>query len=153
MSAGLEERLTELAGRCLEEMGLQLYHLEFRPSGSRSMLCLFIERGGGVNLDDCAAVSRRFGLLLDAENILPDAYVLEVSSPGLDRSLHKPEHFSRFAGHAVRITTFEPLGGRRHFTGRIVSCDEHSLRLAPEDGEEIELPYGKVAGGHLVGEI
>ena len=159
MAGGLEQRLSEMASRCLAELGLELYHLEFRPSGSRSMVRLFIEtreHTGGVGLEDCARASRRLGEILDEEDLLPAAYTLEVSSPGLDRALHTPEHYGRFAGHTARVTTFQPIDGRRHFSGRIVSCDSRSLRLAPQDaadGHEIEIPYDAVAGGHLVVEL
>lgn len=153
MSAGLVKRLTGLAVQCLGEMGMQLYHLDYRPSGTRSVLRLYIEREGGVNLDDCAAVSRRFGDLLDADDVLPASYVLEVSSPGLDRALHEPAHYQRFSGQTVRVTLFEPIDGRRHFQGRILSCDGETIRLALDEGASVDLPFAKVAGGHLVVEF
>ena len=102
----------------------------------QGVLRLFIDKEGGVTLDDCATVSRLVGDLLDAEGLsdaIDGRYRLEVSSPGLDRPLVKPEHFQRFVGSRAKLTTKLPHEGRRRFEGEILEADAMSIRLRGED--------------------
>jgi ribosome maturation factor RimP len=112
-------------------------------------LRLYIDKEGGVTLDDCAAVSRQVSYKLDADDPIAQRYVLEVSSPGLDRPLHSARDFERFAGRQIRLSTIAPLQGRRNFVGRLVGLIEGMVRLVLEDGHEVAVPKDLVDKARL----
>ncbi len=101
-------RVSELAQPLIDEQGLELVDVEYHTGGG-AVLRLFIDKPGGVNLDDCAAFSRELGLILDVEEVISGEYRLEISSPGLDRIIKKDSDFARFAGEMVRVKTTLPL--------------------------------------------
>jgi len=146
----------ELEAR-LEAIGFELVELERAGSRTRPVLRLRIdvaEGDRGVTLDDCARVSRALEPYLDAREDLPERYVLEVSSPGVERPLVRARDFERFAGEEVALTGYGPLAGRgRRLTGKLlglVTDGEERIRLRLEDGEEIEVPRAEVARANLV---
>ena len=112
---------------------------------ARESLRLYIDHPAGVGLDLCERVT------LQVRDLLAD-YALEVSSPGLDRPLTKPEHFRRFIGHEVRIRTAEPVGGRKNFTGRLVAADAEAISIESEGGDA-EIPFDLVSRSNLVPEL
>lgn len=146
------ETLRNLLEPPLDRMGYELVHLECATDGGRRVLRLYIDAPGGIGVDDCEAVSRRVSVLLDVEDedALPSAYLLEVSSPGLDRPLVKPEHFRRFAGTGsrARIVMQAGVGGRRRFTGELREADERRVVLEV-DGEHHELAYDQMDTARL----
>ena len=109
----IQRQVDELAEALVIAEGMELVDLEYRRQGPRWMLRLFIDKESGVTIDDCANISRQLGDLLDAKDIIPQAYVLEVSSPGLNRPLKKKEDFSRFAGRKVQLRLVSPMDGRK----------------------------------------
>src|ERR1700679_1677097 len=109
----LRERSTALLEPVVADLGYELVLLEYSPHKSSATLRLFIDAAEGVNLDDCAKVSREVAATLDVEDPIRQSYQLEVSSPGMDRPLVKPEHFQRFRGEQVRIETLAPMAGNR----------------------------------------
>ncbi len=126
------EHVREIAERVTASSGLELVDVEFRGSGGKArMLRVFIDKPGGVTHADCEAVSRELGTILDVEDAVPGgAYTLEVSSPGLDRKLSRPEDFERFVGGKVKLTTREPVDGNRFLEGRLESFRDGTLVLA-----------------------
>jgi ribosome maturation factor RimP len=134
-------------------MGYDLYHLHYSGGGGRSIVRVYIETEAGITLDDCAAVSRRLGVFLDAEDLLPGAYTLEVSSPGLDRPLFNEGHYRRFTGRKARVSLRVPIEGRRNLRATIQSCENNVLRMADDNGRETEIPLSQVASGRLEMEI
>ncbi len=120
----------------LESLGLELVDLEYLAGDNRGILRLYIDRpGGGVTLDDCVAVSRQLGALLDVEDVIPFRYVLEVSSPGLNRPLKRPKDFLAHCGKKIKIKMKVPVDGRRRFTGILRRYDEKSNTLVLESEE------------------
>jgi len=113
----LTERLWQEVEPALAGHGYELVELEWQPHGSRSVLRVFVDKTGGVTLDDCQAVSELLGVVLDRADLIEARYVLEVSSPGFDRPVRKPVDFERFAGERVHIRTRTPVQGRKQFTG------------------------------------
>ena len=113
----IRQQIEQLAEALVASEGMELVDLEYRREGRRWMLRLFIDKDGGVTLDDCASISRELGDLLDVKDVIPQAYVLEVSSPGLNRRLRKKEDFSRFAGQKVKLRLVAPIDGRRKIVG------------------------------------
>lgn len=119
----------------LEEMGYELVDVAYVSRNGRWVLQLFIDKEGGVTIDDCAAVSREIGDLIDVRDIISHEYVLEVSSPGLDRPLKKMKDFRWAVGRKVRIRTAQPREGRRNFTGRLERVEEDVITLLVDETE------------------
>jgi ribosome maturation factor RimP len=132
----------------LQEMDLELVDVLYRRERSGWVLRLVIDREDGVSLDDCAAVSREVSHLLDIEDILEQAYNLEVSSPGLDRPLKSVNDFKRFAGRKAKVTTKEPIGGNQVFIGRINKVEDELITMEV-DQQELSIPFSEVAKARL----
>jgi ribosome maturation factor RimP len=163
------ERVRGIVERVATSRGLEVVEVEFRGGGKARMLRVFIDKPGGVTHEDCANVSHEVGTILDVEEAVPGgSYLLEISSPGLDRKLVRPADYERFAGSLVKVTTREPLDGNRHFQGRLESFQEGHLTLdldvsrkkskkgsQPEapTPHRIDIELGNVERANLVPEI
>ncbi|EQD48717.1 protein belonging to Uncharacterized protein family UPF0090 [mine drainage metagenome] len=111
---------------------------------------LYIDRHGGVGIEDCERVSREVSALLDVEDPIPTAYTLEVSSPGFDRVLRTRAHFARFAGERVFVELATPREGRRRYTGTLVAAGDAGIEL-DVDGERVAVRYEELAKARLAG--
>ncbi|HZU21404.1 MAG TPA: ribosome maturation factor RimP [Terriglobales bacterium] len=155
--SNIEEHVREIAERVAADLGLEVVDAELRGTGGKSrMLRVFIDKASaglasgvagdrahaasqkpeqsGVTHEDCVAFSNEFGTILDAEDAIPGAgYTLEVSSPGLDRKLVKAADYERFAGQLAKVTTREPVDGRRNFQGRLKGIEGGQVALALEE--------------------
>ena len=146
----LQEQIQRLLDPILDSLGLTLWNLEFRKEGPQWLLRVYIDREpGGVTLDDCAAVSRDLGTVLDVEEIVPHAYTLEVSSPGLDRSLSKPEHYRKSLGKQVRIKTFQAINDQKVFRGTLSGIEDSVAVLEMESGEVLRIPLDNISKASL----
>lgn len=144
------EKIRQILEPILESMGLSLWDLEFHKQGPQWLLRIFIDReSGGVSLGDCETVNRDLGAALDVEDIISHAYTLEVSSPGLDRTLSQPEHFSRFAGSRVKIKTFQPVNGQKVFRGKLLGWVEGMVKVELETGTVLEIPMSGITKASL----
>jgi ribosome maturation factor RimP len=151
------ERVAELLQPILVEMGLEITDLEYVREGRGSTLRVFIDKEGGVTLDDCAALSRELGTVLEVEDVIQAAYRLEVSSPGLDRPLKTPKDFQRFVGFLVKIKTYEKLDPdqrgheRKTFVGYLRGFDSGILSVEQNDkkGGVVALPLAAIAKANL----
>ena len=132
----------------LEELGLELVEVQYRREQSGWVLRLIIDKQEGVSLDDCVAVSREVGQLLDIEDFIEQSYNLEVSSPGLERPLKSMAEFQRFVGRMARIKTIEPIAGEHVFIGRIMRTEGEAIVL--EVGRrEVAILFNQVAKARL----
>jgi ribosome maturation factor RimP len=145
-------RVEEMAEALLRAAGMNLVDLEYRREGRRWVLRVFIDKETGVTVDDCATVSRELGDLLDAKDVIPDAYMLEVSSPGLNRRVRKKEDFSRFAGRKVEVRLAVPQEGRRKIVGDILRIDGEAVVVAAGEGT-YTIALGNIAQATLVYEF
>jgi len=138
------ERVT--AGR-----GFELVDVEVKRQPRGSLVRLYVDRPGGIGLDDLQSVSEEVSAILDVEDPLASSYTLEVSSPGLDRPLRTEGDYRRFVGRLAKVSSYEPLEGRRHWTGRLVAVEDGvvSLTLEREGGAVARIPLGKIAHGRL----
>ena len=143
--------LRELLEPVIEAMGYELVMVELTGAGSKT-LRVYIDSPGGIVLDDCEMVSRQVSTLLDVDDPISGEYALEVSSPGLDRPLAKPEHFRRAEGNMVRIRMIRSHLGRRNFTG-LLKCVSGEGAVVEVDGEEYELAYNDMDRARLVSEF
>lgn len=130
-SLTLRERLERLLAPALAEMGYELICVE-HLQGGRQRVRLYIDRPEGIGLEDCEQVSHHAAGLLDVHDPVPGEYVLEVSSPGDDRPLVKPQHFARFVGERVKVRTWAPMAGRRNFQGELAAADAESIQIDVE---------------------
>jgi len=149
MKATSVSRLEKLLAPGVEALGFELLAVELAGSGPSTVLRIFIDGPQGITVDDCAAVSNQVSGILDVEDPLPGHYTLEVSSPGLDRPLVKPEHFARFVGEKVRIWLWEPREQRRKWSGMLLQVDDSGI-LLDVDGEEVRLPFADMEKARLV---
>jgi ribosome maturation factor RimP len=157
MSTELLTRIEALLLPILKDLGMELVDLEFKREGRSWALRLFIDKPGGVTLDDCAEVSREFSALLEVEDPIEAAYRLEVSSPGIDRPLKTPADFNRFAGQMVKVKTrtlIDPdeRGHRRKtFLGELLGLADGMVRLRQTDrrGGEIAIPLTEIDKANL----
>lgn len=147
------DQIRTTAQRVAASHGLDVVEVEYRAGAKPRALCIYIEKNAeqrtrlaaeargmangvqserlsGVTHEDCTAFSRDFGTVLDVEDMIPGAeYTLEVSSPGLDRKLHTLTDFQRFAGSLIKLQTFEPVAGNRHWQGRLTQVNDQALTL------------------------
>ena len=147
------ERIRDICRGILEFDNMELVHLEKKREGRGYFLRLFIDREGGVTLDDCARVSRRLSARLDVEDPIQGSYRLEVSSPGVNRPLYGERDYVRFAGHRIRLSTFAPVEGQRHLVGRLEGIVDGAIRILLEDGRPIDVPQERIAGARLEPQI
>jgi ribosome maturation factor RimP len=133
----------------VEETGKELLGVEFISAGNHSVLRLFIDHENGIDVDDCAEVSRQVGAILDVEDPISSEYSLEVSSPGLDRPLFDKAHFEAVVDETVEVKISMPLNGRRKFKGKLVAVENDSL-IVMVDNEEYELVISNIDKSHLV---
>ena len=148
------EQIRQILDPILESLGLDLWDLEFQKQGPKWLLRVYIDREiGGVTLNDCEAVSRDLGTALDVEDIIPHAYTLEVSSPGLDRTLTRPEHFVRFSGSAIKVKTFQKIRDEKVFRGKLLGMAGGTVKLELKTGEVLEIPLGDIAKASLEVEL
>jgi len=133
---GLEKQLTDLLESAVVASGYELVGLEFIRAGAHSTLRIYIDHENGINVDDCAEVSRQVGAVLDVEDPISVVYNLEVSSPGLERPLFKVEHYEQFIGHEVSIVLNMSVGNRRKWKGIIQSIEGETITLVVDKQEE-----------------
>jgi ribosome maturation factor RimP len=151
------DKVQRLIAPVLQDMAVELVDLEFKREGRDWFLRLFIDKEGGVTLDDCADVSREIDALLEVEEVVDTAYRLEVSSPGLDRPLKKPEDYERFKGRLVKVKTFEKLDpderghSRKTFEGELLGLEAGLVRIRQLDkkGGVVEIPLEGIAKANL----
>jgi ribosome maturation factor RimP len=144
----LLQEVRQAAEPVLQSQGLELVDLEFRREAIGWVLRFYIDRQGGITVGDCAEVSGELGAVLEVRDLIPNPYVLEVSSPGLTRSLKKPEDFKKFRNHLVKMKTFEPIEGRRNFKGILLGLEGEKVRLEM-DGQFYEIPLQGIAKANL----
>lgn len=149
MAGKVAEQVRTVAEPLAAMLGLEVVDIEYRKEGGRWVLRVFIDKPTGIGIDDCEALSERLGQVLDERDLIPHAYFLEVSSPGVERPLKKPADFLRFAGREARVVTATPLNGRRKFTGKIIGADEERVQLLVE-GAEVAIPYAVIQKANLV---
>lgn len=126
----------ELVAPIIEELGLQLWDVRFEKEGNQWYLRFFIDKDGGIHMDDCVEVNQRVSKLLDEEDPISQNYILEVGSPGLDRFLLKDEHFQQYIGSTIKVRLIRPVENRRNFTGELLSKDGQVITMQPDDTEK-----------------
>lgn len=143
-------RLQDEVERIVTAEGMELWDIEFKPEQGGPVLRIFIDKPDKVTIDDCVEISNQVGIMLDVHDLVPGHYNLEVSSPGMDRKLIKPEHFERYIGRKVRIRLHDNAHGRKKFGGRLESFTDGLLTIQDEDeGQVHTIPYNEIDTARL----
>ncbi len=140
-----EAKTEALLEPIVSEYQVEKYDVEYVKEGREWYLRAYIDKEGGVTIEDCEKVSRALSDALDREDFIPDAYILEVSSPGLGRQLKKDRHFDKSLQKAVEVRMFEAVDGVKELEGILLGYDKQKIVIAGEDGRKIELDRNKVA--------
>jgi len=148
MSSVMEQQIISLIEPLVIEKGLELVNVEYIKEGAHWYLRLYIDKDGGVDMDDCSGVSHVVSEMLDQKNPIPQAYMLEVSSPGLERPLKKDEDFIRFQGSLVTVHTTSRFQGYKEFSGNLVGLINDEIVLEYED-KRVAIPRTLVKKTHL----
>ncbi len=147
--AKFEQKLADMLRPAVEEVGKELLGVEYISAGNQSVLRLFIDHENGIEVDDCAEVSRQVGAILDVEDPISSEYNLEVSSPGVDRPLFDLAHFQAVVGETINVKVSIPLNGRRKFKG-ILEAIENDTLIVVVDNQEFELVFSNIDKANLV---
>ena len=131
----LTDKVSKIARPIVEEEGCTLWDVEYVREAGTWYLRVFIDKDGGVSIDDCERVSKRLDPILDEEDPIPDSYVFEVGSAGADRELKRPGDFEQFMGSEIEVKLFHPVGGSKHYTGTLAAYENGAVSLA--QGETI----------------
>jgi ribosome maturation factor RimP len=145
-------QVTEFVAPILDDMGLELIDIEYLSEYGRWVLRIYADKEGGITLDDCVQASKEIGVLIDVKDIIKNEYVLEVSSPGLNRPLKKEKDFFLAIGKKIKVRMSAALKGRRRFTGYLKKFQENILYLEV-DAEIYMLPFRDVEKANLVYEF
>lgn len=149
MNKSIEQQIESLVDPIIREKGLELANVEYIKEGAHWYLRLYIDKEGGVDMDDCTDVSHAVSEILDIENPLPQTYMLEVSSPGLERPLKKEEDFKRFQGSLVMVHTVSKFQGFKKFSGNLVGLINDEIVLEYEE-KRMAIPQALVKKTHLL---
>ncbi len=138
MAAGLE-KVREIADRVARSSGLEVVDVELQGGGKARVLRIYVDKPGGVTHEDCSVYSREVGTIFDVEDAVPGgSYMLEISSPGLDRRLSRPEDYQRFTGSLIKLMTRDPVNGNRHFEGSAEDVSRWPSLPGTDGQEEVE---------------
>ncbi|WOH37918.1 ribosome maturation factor RimP [Thalassotalea fonticola] len=147
--SNFEQKLTEMLRPSVEMTGVELLGLEFISAGNNSVLRLYIDHENGIDVDNCAEVSRQVSAILDVEDPISSEYNLEVSSPGVDRPLFTKPQYEQVIGETVEVKLGMPLNGRRKFKGILEAIEGDNL-IVVVDGQDYELPVSNIDKGNLI---
>ena len=140
-----ETRTEALLQPIATAQGVEIYDVEYVKEGSDWYLRAYIDKEGGVTIEDCEKVSRAVSEVMDKEDFIPDAYILEVSSPGLGRALKKDKHLAKSIGAEVEIKTYKPIEKQKEFSGILKEYDEESITIGQEEGTNMKFARSDIA--------
>jgi len=150
MQEAVASKIEEIARRVAESEGMELVEVELKGGGNNRFLRISIDKPEGVTHADCELVSQQVGTILDVENVVPGGhYTLEVSSPGVERKLIKPQDYQRFQGRKARISLRDAVDGRRNWEGTLAGLDGATVLLETAPGKTMRFPVGQVQKANL----
>ena len=137
--AKIEEKVESLIKQNIENLGYELYDVEYVKEAKDYFLRIYIDSKKGIDLEDCEKVSNNITELLDKEDVIPEQYFLEVSSPGIERTLKREKHLKDNIGNEVQIKLFKPFGGKKQYKGILKDFDETKIEIVSQNKEQIEI--------------
>ncbi|BBN59541.1 ribosome maturation factor RimP [Hydrogenovibrio marinus] len=148
----LEDKIEQLLKPTVESMGFDFWGCEYLPAGQHSTLRIYIDKPSGVTVDDCGKVSRQVSAIMDVEDPISNAYMLEISSPGMDRPLMKPEQFQAYVNAVVQVRTSMDVMGRKRFKGKMVRVEQDGIEVEV-DNEIYPIPFNMIEKANVVPEF
>ena len=147
--ASVAERIEKIAADAAARNGVEFVHLELAGPKRNMTVRVFIDRPEGVTIEDCSAVSQAIEEALDADDFIPSAYVLEVSSPGLERGLYSLDDYKKFAGKKAKIKTVEPQNDQANFHGRIEGVEGDEIVFEDRTSGAVRIPFASIEKANL----
>jgi len=147
------KQVEQIAVSVTEPAGIEFVHCEIAGTKRNPTVRLIIDKPGGVTLEDCAQVSRDVEAILDRDDFIPTSYVLEVSSPGIERELYVLSDFERFSGSNVRVKTNRPIGGQRNFSGTILGVKDGEIELEDRTNGQVRIPFEAITKANLIVDV
>ena len=146
----ISAKVLEIAQRVGASEGIEIVDVQLLGGGKARLLRIFIDKPEGVSHGDCELISQQVGTILDMEDVVPgDSYTLEVSSPGVERKLSRPQDFERFVGKKAKVLLREPVDNQRHWEGRLAGVTEGVIALEPQAGKMVHFPFSQVEKANL----
>ncbi|MCL2390720.1 MAG: ribosome maturation factor RimP [Endomicrobia bacterium] len=143
------KEIENLLGPVAEREKIEIVDVQYLKENGGWTLRIFIDKENGVNMDDCAQASRIFEVFLDESDILKDSYVLEISSPGIDRVLKSEKDFKRFNGYKIKVRAFDPINNQKNFLGEILSCENGKVKINDVTKGEVEIEMLNIKKANL----
>lgn len=148
-NATIEERIRQIAAEAAKDNGVEFVHCEIIGTKRNMTVRVYIDKPEGVSVEDCASVSRSMEETLDADDFIPTAYLLEVSSPGLERELYSIDDFKRFTGQKAKVKLASPVDGQKVFIGQIAGVEGEDVLLTEKSRGEVRFPHREVVKANL----
>jgi ribosome maturation factor RimP len=145
----IAKRIDKIAADAAKENGVEFVHSEIVGSRRNAVVRIYIDKPEGVTIEDCSTVSRAVEAVMDVEDFMPSAYVLEISSPGLERPLFTIRDFERFVGKKAKVKTVEPINGQANFSGRIAEVEASQIVLEDKTNGIVRIPFDSVEKANL----
>lgn len=145
MKRNIEEQVTKIVLPVVEKHNFELVDVEYIKEGPYWYLRIYIDKPGGITIDDCQVISEEIDPIIDKENFIEQSYFLEVSSPGLERPLKKDKDFERFKGEPVEVKLFAPIDGKKVFEGELVGLIDNKIVIKKDTAETVEFDRDKVS--------
>jgi ribosome maturation factor RimP len=148
-SSSIENRVLAIAERVAIDHGLELVHAEVAGPENKPIVRIFIDKPEGVTHQDCSEMSLHVGTILDVEDFIHAAYTLEVSSPGIERGLYKPQDYQRFAGSLAKLKTRQPINGQRNFRGQVLGFENDQVLFEDRTNGPVQIPFEVIVKANL----
>lgn len=145
----ITERIEKIAEIAARDAGLELVHVEVAGTGRKPTVRIYIDKPEGVTIEDCSNISLQVGKVLDEEDFIPSAYMLEVSSPGLERGLYSLKDFEKFVGQMAKVKAVEAINGQKNFRGTIVAVEGENVIFEDKINGSVSIPYKTVKKANL----
>lgn len=145
----VEQRIREIAKQVAEEYQLEIVHTEMVGAVKNRTIKIFIDKPEGVTHEDCANISNKVGDILEEEDFIPTAYILEVSSPGLERGLYSLQDFEKFTGKLARFKTYSAINGQKNYSGTIAGVENEEIVFDDKTNGRLKIPYSAIAKANL----
>ena len=149
MDRSVAEKIAEIGKKAAADKGVEFVHSEIAGARRNLTVRVYIDKEGGVSIEDCTEVSRAMEEVLDADDLIPTAYVLEVSSPGLERGLYTLDDYRRFTGKKAKVKAEAGIKGQTNFTGRIVGVEDDEIVFEDKTSGPVRIPFSQIEKANL----
>jgi len=143
------QRVTEILGSIIEGKGIGVTDITYKREGTRMALRILLDKPGGITLNECGSINNDLSDMLDKGNVISERYILEISSPGLDRPIKERRDFEKSLGKKIRVATYANIEGKNVFIGKLLGISESAIVIEEKNGISTEIPQNKIAKARL----